>query len=152
MVYIACIFCLKIKWIPFDLIMSDSVAKRVVALVDMDCFYCQVEVQHNPSLTGKPVAVVQYNSWRGGGWVVLHNNICAWHAWNHSHSVIMFQDNRSELWGESQGSEPTYERRWRCKGMSRFKFGTCKGAPRKSRFIKVRYFDLIGINYYGYIS
>lgn len=47
--------------------MNDSGAKRVVALVDMDCFYCQVEVQHNPSLTGKPVAVVQYNSWRGGG-------------------------------------------------------------------------------------
>jgi len=47
--------------------MNDSNEKRVVVLVDMDCFYCQVEVQHNKTLTDKPVAVVQYNSWRGGG-------------------------------------------------------------------------------------
>lgn len=42
---------------------------RVVVLVDMDCFYCQVEEKLNPSLAGKPLAVVQYNEWRGGGWV-----------------------------------------------------------------------------------
>jgi len=47
--------------------MNESGGKRVVALVDMDCFYCQVEVHHDQSLVGKPVAVVQYNSWRGGG-------------------------------------------------------------------------------------
>lgn len=41
--------------------------QRVVALVDMDCFYCQVETRLNPSLKGKPVAVVQYNQWKGGG-------------------------------------------------------------------------------------
>jgi len=49
--------------------MNDHNAKRVVVLVDMDCFYCQVEVQHDQSLAGKPVAVVQYNSWRGGGYL-----------------------------------------------------------------------------------
>lgn len=40
---------------------------RVIILVDMDCFYCQVEEKLNPNLIGKPIAVVQYNAWRGGG-------------------------------------------------------------------------------------
>ncbi|CAH1732942.1 unnamed protein product [Aphis gossypii] len=52
--------------------MNDCGAQRVVALVDMDCFYCQVEVQHDQSLIGKPVAVVQYNSWRGGGIIAVN--------------------------------------------------------------------------------
>lgn len=30
-------------------------------------FYCQVEERLNPELKGKPIAVVQYNAWRGGG-------------------------------------------------------------------------------------
>lgn len=46
-----------------------SVTDRVILLVDMDCFYCQVEEKLNPSLTGKPIAVVQYNAWKGGGYV-----------------------------------------------------------------------------------
>lgn len=41
--------------------------QRVVVLVDMDCFYCQVERKLNPTLVGRPVAVVQYNAWKGGG-------------------------------------------------------------------------------------
>nr|XP_023026561.1 DNA polymerase eta-like [Leptinotarsa decemlineata] len=40
---------------------------RVIVLVDIDCFYCQVEEQLNPNLQNKPVAVVQYNTWREGG-------------------------------------------------------------------------------------
>lgn len=42
--------------------------QRVVVLVDMDCFYCQVEELLNPQLAGKPMAVVQYNQWQGGGY------------------------------------------------------------------------------------
>lgn len=41
--------------------------ERVIILIDMDCFYCQVEEKLNPNLEGKPIAVVQYNQWRGGG-------------------------------------------------------------------------------------
>lgn len=51
---------------------SDGVAmsrgrERVVALVDMDCFFMQVEQRFDPRLRGRPCAVVQYNQWQGGG-------------------------------------------------------------------------------------
>ena len=36
---------------------------RVVALVDMDAFYSQVEAKQFPQLRGSPLAVVQYNPW-----------------------------------------------------------------------------------------
>lgn len=42
---------------------------RVVVLVDMDCFFVQVEQRQNPHLRNKPCAVVQYKSWKGGGYV-----------------------------------------------------------------------------------
>ncbi|KAK4873192.1 hypothetical protein RN001_015221 [Aquatica leii] len=45
---------------------------RVVVLVDMDCFYCQVEENLNLSLKGKPLAVVQYNAWKGGGIIAVN--------------------------------------------------------------------------------
>ena len=50
-----------------------AMAQRVVALVDLDCFYCAVERRRDPSLLGLPMAVVQYNPWdnaRGGPCVV----------------------------------------------------------------------------------
>ncbi|KAK0416513.1 hypothetical protein QR680_012534 [Steinernema hermaphroditum] len=44
---------------------------RVVALIDMDCFYAQVEQRLRPELWGKPVAVIQNGVFRGGGIIAL---------------------------------------------------------------------------------
>ncbi|GAB0093788.1 DNA polymerase eta [Sergentomyia squamirostris] len=46
--------------------------ERIVVLVDMDCFYCQVEEKLNPEIRGKPMAVVQYNQWQGGGIIAVN--------------------------------------------------------------------------------
>ncbi|XP_071792528.1 DNA polymerase eta-like [Asterias amurensis] len=46
-------------------------ADRIIALIDMDCFYVQVEQRRNPTLKGQPCAVVQYNTWQGGGIIAV---------------------------------------------------------------------------------
>merc|ERR1719223_2076752 len=41
---------------------AESHAERVIAHIDLDCFYVQCEVLRDPSLRGLPVAVIQYDS------------------------------------------------------------------------------------------
>ncbi|CDW52535.1 IMS C and IMS domain containing protein [Trichuris trichiura] len=53
---------------------------RVVVLVDMDCFYVQVEQRERPELWGKPTAVVQYNQWRNGGIIAVGYEARAFHV------------------------------------------------------------------------
>ncbi|NXD28365.1 POLH polymerase, partial [Spelaeornis formosus] len=45
--------------------------ERVVALIDMDCFFMQVEQRLDPQLRGRPCAVVQYTEWQGGGIIAV---------------------------------------------------------------------------------
>ncbi|KAK9541471.1 hypothetical protein VZT92_001512 [Zoarces viviparus] len=45
--------------------------ERVVALVDMDCFYVQVEQKLNPALRNTPCVVAQYKTWKGGSIIAV---------------------------------------------------------------------------------
>ncbi|KAI4332072.1 hypothetical protein L6164_017011 [Bauhinia variegata] len=44
---------------------------RIIAHLDMDCFYVQVEQRKQPHLRGLPTAVIQYNSYKGGALIAV---------------------------------------------------------------------------------
>ncbi|GBM53449.1 DNA polymerase eta [Araneus ventricosus] len=50
----------------------ESKKERIIVLVDMDCFYVQVEQKLCPEYLNKPCAVVQYNTWKGGGIIAVN--------------------------------------------------------------------------------
>ncbi|CAB0036918.1 unnamed protein product [Trichogramma brassicae] len=52
--------------------MAVDLGNRIVVLIDMDCFFCQVETRLKPEYAGKPLAVVQYNLWGTGGEMSSH--------------------------------------------------------------------------------
>ncbi|KOC59820.1 DNA polymerase eta [Habropoda laboriosa] len=52
--------------------MANSYNDRIVVLIDMDCFFCQVETKLQPEYTEKPLAVVQYNQWQLGGIIAVN--------------------------------------------------------------------------------
>lgn len=70
----------------------DSGKERVVALVDMDCFYVQVEQRINPELKNKPCVVAQYKTWRGGGIIAV-----SYEARAHGVSRNMWADDARKL-------------------------------------------------------
>ncbi|CAG2101766.1 unnamed protein product [Medioppia subpectinata] len=45
---------------------------RVIALIDMDCFYVQCEQRLAPNRWSQPCAVAQYNNWKGGGLIAVN--------------------------------------------------------------------------------
>lgn len=49
--------------------MTDGTGDRIIALMDMDCFYVQVEQRAEPETWGRPCAVVQYT---GGGVIAVN--------------------------------------------------------------------------------
>uniref|UniRef100_A0A8C5MVL7 DNA polymerase eta n=1 Tax=Leptobrachium leishanense TaxID=445787 RepID=A0A8C5MVL7_9ANUR len=70
---------------------------RVIALVDMDCFYVQVEQRLKPELKNKPVVVVQYKTWKGGGIIAVSYEARAFGV-----SRNMFADDARKLCADLQ--------------------------------------------------
>nr|AAI15308.1 Zgc:136881 [Danio rerio] len=66
--------------------------ERVVALVDMDCFYVQVEQRLKPELKNKPCVVAQYKTWKGGGIIAV-----SYEARAHGVGRNMFADDARKL-------------------------------------------------------
>ncbi|MCI4376754.1 hypothetical protein PGIGA_G00192100 [Pangasianodon gigas] len=66
--------------------------ERVVALVDMDCFYVQVEQRFNPELRNKPCVVAQYKTWKGGGIIAV-----SYEARAHGVTRNMWADDAKKL-------------------------------------------------------
>lgn len=70
---------------------------RVVALVDMDCFYVQVEQRLNPALRNTPCVVAQYKTWKGGGIIAV-----SYEARAHGVTRNMWVDDAKKLCADLQ--------------------------------------------------
>ncbi|XP_071385477.1 DNA polymerase eta-like isoform X4 [Centroberyx affinis] len=66
--------------------------ERVVALVDMDCFYVQVEQRLNPALRNTPCVVAQYKTWKGGSIIAV-----SYEARAHGVTRNMWADDAKKL-------------------------------------------------------
>ncbi|XP_048865626.1 DNA polymerase eta [Brienomyrus brachyistius] len=66
--------------------------ERIIALVDMDCFYVQVEQRMNPELKNKPCVVAQYKTWKGGGIIAV-----SYEARAHGITRNMWADDAKKL-------------------------------------------------------
>ncbi|XP_077438173.1 DNA polymerase eta isoform X2 [Vanacampus margaritifer] len=66
--------------------------ERVVALVDMDCFYVQVEQRLNAALKKTPCVVAQYKTWKGGGIIAV-----SYEARAHGITKNMWVDDAKKL-------------------------------------------------------
>ncbi|XP_068577420.1 DNA polymerase eta [Cebidichthys violaceus] len=66
--------------------------ERVVALVDMDCFYVQVEQKLNPALRNTPCVVAQYKTWKGGSIIAV-----SYEARAHGVTRNMWVDDAKQL-------------------------------------------------------
>ncbi|KAM9365204.1 DNA polymerase eta [Pholidichthys leucotaenia] len=71
--------------------------ERVVALVDMDCFYVQVEQRLNPALRNTPCVVAQYKTWKGGGIIAV-----SYEARAHGVTRNMWVDDAKQLCSDLQ--------------------------------------------------
>uniref|UniRef100_A0A665X2Y5 DNA polymerase eta n=1 Tax=Echeneis naucrates TaxID=173247 RepID=A0A665X2Y5_ECHNA len=71
--------------------------ERVVALVDMDCFYVQVEQRLNPALRNTPCVVAQYKTWKGGSIIAV-----SYEARAHGVTRNMWVDDAKKLCSKLQ--------------------------------------------------
>jgi len=102
----------------YDLIEMSDRGNRVVALIDMDCFYCACERALDPSLVGIPLAVVQYNPNQGNGKVGAGGVIS--HPPEPVSARVVHRDGKILMPSGSNGSIIAISYEARIKGVTRF--------------------------------
>lgn len=116
--------------------------ERVVALIDMDCFYVQVEQRDRPELWGKPTAVVQYNQWKGGGYLYSGKHNCN-DIWFSIISSIIAVSYEARDRGVQRGSMRGEDAKKVCPEINLVQIPVSRG---KSDLTKWAFFCIIHIN------
>lgn len=93
-------------------------ASRVVALIDMDCFYCACERALQPSLVGVPLAVVQYNPYQGDGSAGTSGVVS--HPPEPASERIAIRDGKIRMPSAANGSIIAVSYEARARGVTRF--------------------------------